>query len=170
MGRSSASISAILIMTALNLVALAAPYTEEATTSTSPHALTYYDIVTPAAISGITSTTNLITLMLTTGERPFTRTYNNYPIPTLPSPSSSYTSDIQYPVTVTEYIIPDSGMVACNTKQANTATGVVGGFIGGSIFGFVLAVLVTATTAILITKHHKKAIRYNQTRYTFKLL
>ena len=149
MGRSSASISAILIMTALNLVALAAPYTEETTTSASPHALTHYDIVTPAAISGITSTTNSITLMLTT----------------IPSPSSSYTSDIQCTVTVTECIMSDSGMVACNTKQANTAAGVVGGFIGGSIFGFVLAVLVTAIVAILITKHHKKVKRYyNQSR------
>ena len=160
MGRSSASISVILIMAAINLVTLAAPYTEGPTTISTSQALTHYDIVTQA---GITFTTNLITLMLTTNERPFIRTY--YPIPTIPSPSSGHASDVQCTVTVTQNVISDSGMVACNTRQPNTVVGVVGGFIGGSIFGFVLAVLVTAITAILITKHHKKVKRYyNQSR------
>ena len=63
--------------------------------------------------------------------------------------------------TVTQ-CVPDSGMV---TKQANTATGVVGGLIGGSIIGFVLTVVITAMATILISKHHKKRERYPQSRY-----
>ena len=77
-------------------------------------------------------------------------------------PSNPITkSDVQCTATVTQ-CVPDSGMV---TKQANTATGVVGGLIGGSVIGFVLTVVITAITAILISKHHKNGERCHQSRY-----
>ena len=56
-------------------------------------------------------------------------------------------------------------MVTGDMKQANIAAGVVGGFIGGAIFGFVLAVPITAMAAILIIKHYKKGKRFHQSRY-----
>ena len=70
-----------------------------------------------------------------------------------PSTQYYYTTDAEI-ATITQST--ESGGVArkSNTKRANIAAGVVGGFIG-FIFGIVLTVLVIAVAAILITKRHK---------------
>ena len=127
MGRFFSSIvSVILIVAVLNLVIFAATmsYIKPATTSSSSHApIMHLYNITPtrssylylspknntssysATVNGITSTTNLVTLV-STSEEVFTSTVHRsrYATTTYAIPSPHYSSDIQRTTTVTQSI------------------------------------------------------------------